>query len=461
MASPTSDDDKLLATMDDLLEPLHSVCTPGKPFFIGAEAEKFGVFERSLEPVSYEGEQGVVRVMRMLVSGHGWQVSGGDAPLLALSREGASITLEPGAQLELSGAPHADVHAVATELRRHASELSAISDVLETERGERLAWLGVGFHPFATQAVLPWVPKPRYGVMREYLPTRGAHGLDMMRRTSTVQANLDYDSEEGAMRALRVLLRLAPFFTAMFANSPFFEGKPWGGKSYRAKAWLDVDPSRQGLVPAVLREGATFRDYVEWALDAPMFLLLREGRVVPNTGQTFRTFFEQGRGEHRANRGDWVTHINSMFPEVRLKRTLEVRGCDSLPTELAIAPSALSVGLVYDARALDEADALSESFTHDELCAVRPLVAERALLAPFRGGTVGDIAERIVAIARGGLERRAVRDVTGRDESVYLDPLSSMVAARRSPADDLLDALARCSAEDDPVRAAVLSTSRV
>ncbi|RYE92961.1 MAG: glutamate--cysteine ligase, partial [Myxococcales bacterium] len=325
-----SDHDAVLRGDDDLFELFRASEKPAEQWRIGAECEKFGVFRGSGAPLHYRGEPGVPTVLHTLVERHSWEPEpespGG--PLIALRRARGSITLEPGGQLELSGAPLLDIHAVAHEARGHLDELRSISDELG------LAWVGLGFHPLARQADLDWVPKARYGIMQVYLPSRGAHGLDMMRRTATVQANYDYRDEADAMRKLRVSLKLAPVTTAMFANSPFYEGQRWGGRSYRAYAWLDVDNSRAGLVPAVWHEGSTYADYVEWALDVPMFLFKRGGQPVENTGQSFRSFLRHGFRGHRASAGDWEMHVNTIFPEVRLKRTLEIRGadCQSLPT---------------------------------------------------------------------------------------------------------------------------------
>jgi glutamate--cysteine ligase len=447
--------------MDDLLEPLHEAIKPPSAFRVGAEAEKFGVSARSFTPVDYAGERGVVRVMRALVSDHGWAVSGGSDPLLALEKDGASVTLEPGAQLELSGAPLASLHQVADQIHQHLAELALVSRKLEEETGEGVVWLGMGFHPTARQEDLSWVPKPRYAVMRRYLPARGEHGLDMMRRTATVQANFDYESEEGAMRTLQLGLRMSPFFTAMFANSPFVEGKAFGGKSYRALVWLDVDPDRQGLLPTVLAGSRRFSDYVEWALDAPMFLLLRDGAVVENTGQSFRSFLRHGFGAHTPTMDDWVTHLNSLFPEVRLKRTIEVRGGDSLPSELVVAPAAFHCGVLYDPVSMAEAEKIVEGFTCEELSALRPRVAMEGLAAEFRGRQVGDVAEALVEVARSGLARRAIRRSDGRDESVYLEPLVRRLERRICPADDLLAAYERHGGGEPAVRAAALEVAKL
>lgn len=445
---------EVLTSLDDLLFPFHEAIKPESRHRIGAEAEKFGVDATTGAALPYEGERSVLTVLQALVERHGWQpeneMPGG--PLIALSRTGASVTLEPGGQLELSGAPLENIHQICAEMSGHMAELRDISDELS------LTWLGIGFHPFATQDDLPWVPKSRYGIMRRYLPTRGKHGLDMMRRTATVQANYDYASEEGAMRALRISLKLSPLVTAMFANSPFYEGRIFGGRSFRANVWLNVDPSRQGLLKDVMERGTRFLDYVEWALDAPMFLIKRNGEVIENTGQSFRSFLEHGFRGIRPTRGDWETHINTLFPEVRLKRTLEVRGADSLPGNLFCALPALWTGIFYDARALDEADELTSSYTFDELEAVRPDISKRALAATFRGKPLATVAERLLDIAAGGLARRARLSRSGKDESVHLSRLASLVEKGFAPADALIEGL---SNEDPDLRREILARARI
>ncbi len=424
-------------TLDDLCIPFFHAIKPAHQHRIGAEAEKFGVDALTGAALPYEGERSVLSVLQALVERHGWhpeaETAGG--PLIALARAGASVTLEPGGQLELSGAPLDNVHLICTEMSGHLAELRDISEELG------IVWLGVGFHPFARQADLSWVPKGRYKIMREYLPRQGAYGLDMMRRTATVQANFDYPSEEGALRALRVSLRLSPVVTAMFASSPFYEGTLWGGKSYRAKVWLDVDPTRQGLVPGVLANGRRFVDYVEWALDAPMFVVKRGKEVHDATSITFRRFMEEGAFGTHATMSDWETHLNTMFPEVRLKRTLEVRGADSQSASLSCALAALWTGIFYDARALDEADALSESFTHDELVALRREVPMHALQATFRGKPLAELAQKVTAIGMAGLERRARLNRNGKDERAHLERLADLVNRGKCPADILLEGL--------------------
>lgn len=432
-----------IRSVDDLVGIFYEAIKPVSGRLIGAEAEKFGVDAKTGAPLPYRGERSVLSVLEALVDRHGWYPDREtpDGPLIALLRAGASITLEPGGQLELSGAPLENIHQTCFEMSGHLAELRDISRELD------IAWLGVGFHPFARQADLDWVPKARYGVMQRYLPTRGEHGLDMMRRTATVQANFDYTSEEEAMRALRLSLRLSPLTTAMFANSPFYEGKMFGGKSFRAKVWLSVDPSRQGLVPGVLKEGSRFHDYVEWALDAPMFLFKRGTRYIENTGQSFRSFMRHGFGGEQATFGDWETHLNTVFPEVRLKKTLEVRGADSLPAHLTCALPAFWTGILYDEKAFDEAEALMEGVSHEELVALRPSVSKDALDAVFRGERLAVAANKLVEIAAGGLSRRGRLNRNGKDEREHLNGIAALVEKGQCPADVLLAAIEDPSAD--------------
>ncbi len=351
-------------------------------------------------------------------------------------RNGASITLEPGSQLELSGAPLVHAHEICAEFRGHLAEIAPFS------QQAKIKWLGLGFHPFAKRDAYTMVPKQRYAIMREYLPTRGSMALDMMLRTSTVQANYDYSSEADAMLKMRVALRLSPLTTALFANSPFYEGQPFGGKSYRAKVWLDVDPDRSGLVPTLWKKTATFVDYVEWALDVPMFMFKRNGEKVVNTGQTFRSFWKSGHAGHKPLLSDWKTHLNTLFPEVRLKNTIEVRGADAQGAKLACTLPALWTGILYDAQALHAADAMTADWTHDEVNATRKEVWQKGLASKFRAGTLQPFAEKLIEIAEGGLERRKFLSPSGKDERAHLTRLKDMVSRGESPADLLLAGLA-------------------
>ncbi len=422
-------------TMDDLLAPFHDAMKPAERFRIGTEAEKCGVYADG-SAVPYAGERGVRVVLADLAAHHGWAPhrETEDGEIIALTRGEASITLEPGAQLELSGAPLRTIHETCAEFHGHLRELRGISEKLGIE------WLGLGFHPFATREELPWVPKLRYGVMREYLPTRGSMALDMMLRTCTVQANLDYASEDDAIRKLRVSLRLSGIVGAMFANSPFVEKKITGERSHRTRVWLNVDPDRSGLLPFAWRdEKLTIARYVEWVLDCPMFMLKRDGKIVRNTGQTFRAFLKDGYAGTTATADDWVTHVNSMFPEVRLKRTLEMRSVDNQSTELVCAMPAVWKGLLYDETALAQAEALASRVTYEGAEGARADVADHALRAKLEGRELADWADDVLGVARGGLERIGAKNAKGDDERVHLARLERLVAQGKSPADALLE----------------------
>lgn len=438
--------DKPIGSYDDLLSIFHAAVKPVSEFRCGAEMEKCGVYEDG-SVVPYEGERGVRALLESLVP-FGWtpdaETEGG--PLIALLRNGASVTLEPGSQLELSGAPLVHAHEICAEFRNHLTEIAPFS------KQAKITWLGLGFHPFAKREDFTMVPKQRYGIMREYLPTRGSMALDMMLRTATVQANYDFSSEADAMLKMRVALKLSPLTTALFANSPFVEGQPFGGKSYRAKVWLDVDNDRSGLVPSLWKKNATFVDYVEWALDVPMFMFKRNGEKVVNTGQTFRSFWKSGFSGHKPTFSDWQTHLNTLFPEVRLKKTIEIRGADAQGANMACTLPALWTGILYDAKALAAADALTADWTHDEVSASRKEVWQKGLGAKFRAGTLVPMAEKLIEIAEGGLERRGFKSASGKDERAHLTRLKDLVSKGESPADRLLDGLAHIR---DP-RAAII-----
>ena len=402
------------------------------------EAEKFGVSEATTAPLDYEGERGVVGLFAALTERFGWRPEAEveQGPVVALHRAEAAITLEPGGQLELSGAPQLSVHDVARELGEHLQELDAMS----RERG--LTWLAAGFHPLAAQAELPRVPKARYAIMRDYFPLHGRRGIDMMRRTATVQVNLDYADEQDAMRKMRVALRLSPLVTAMFANAPFSEGRIAPGyRSLRAEVWLDVDPDRTGLLPRLMAPRSSFADYVTWALDVPMYLFKRSGRPVLNTGQSFRSFWQNGFQGHRATAEDWQLHLSTLFPEVRLKRFIELRGADSLPRALAPAVPALWTGLLYDEAALSQAENLVEPFSPAELEVVRSELVHLGFGARLGGRPLRSLAERVMEISLGGLGRRRRLDADGNDERKFLAPMVALVEAGQCPADILLRGL--------------------
>jgi glutamate--cysteine ligase len=428
--------DRPLTSVDQLIEVFHAAEKPATQFRIGAEAEKFAVTQAG-EPLQYEGERGVVGIFQAL-GDFGWEPEreAPEGPPIALRRGASSITLEPGSQLELSGAALPDIHQVDAEFQNHLRELAPISNRLG------LTWLGVGFHPLARQADLGWVPKQRYAIMREYLPQQGHAAHDMMRRTATVQANYDFSSEADALKKLVLSLKLSPLIHAMLANSPFKEGKLAGSKSVRGEVWLNMDPTRSGLIPSLWgKREPRYRDYVEWALDSGMFHLKREGKVVANTGQTFRSFMADGFQGHRATVADFKLHLQTLFPEARLKNTLELRGCDSLPASLSMAVPALLTGILYDARAFDAAQELAAPLTFEQVNRDRLALVREGLTAPLNGKPAVELAQALFDIASSGLSRRGKRNAQNQDERIFLKPLEALLASARSPADLLTEGL--------------------
>jgi glutamate--cysteine ligase len=445
--------------IDDLEQIFHEAEKPPERHRVGAEAEKFGVDARTLEPIPYLGPRSITAIFERLRTEHGWSsvTEAEGAPVIALVRGDSSITLEPGAQLELSGAPWSDVHAIQREFVDHFSEIAGISSALD------LRFYSMGFHPTAKPSELPWVPKQRYAIMRDYLPTRGRRGRDMMQRTSTVQANFDYDSEEDAMRKLSVVTKLAPAFQAMTANAPFIERRVSSLKSERLDVWLHMDPSRSGLIERLWSsKRPSYRDYVEWALDAGMFFIKRDDRPLLNTGQTFRDYLSNGFEGTRATLGDWVRHLATLFPDVRLKTTLEVRTCDALPEDLTMAVPALFTGLLYDEAALAAAEELSAHVSFEAALASRSEIPRTGLQGRLGERSLQSLAERLLEIAGGGLSRRARRNEQGDDESIYLRPLVALIAAGQAPADRLRGRLEPGSSIDidDIAQAEVARTGR-
>jgi glutamate--cysteine ligase len=426
-------------TLDELVELFRSGERPEGEGLIGAESEKIGVHRDTGEALGYGQAFGVCKVIGYLREHHGWAPirETEDGPVLGLTRDEASITLEPGAQFELSGAPLPDIHAVARELKNHLQEIAPISERLGIQ------WLGTGFHPLAAQADLPWVPKQRYPVMRRYLPEKGHRAHDMMLRTATVQANFDRKSERDGMEKVSLALRVSPLVHALFANSPFVEGRPSGRLSERGDVWLHMDPSRSGLIPSLWNKTVskvTYQDYVEWALDSGMFLFWRGNQIIENTGQTFRDFLSQGYQGHHATIVDFKLHLTTLFPEVRLKNTIEVRCADGQHPELMLSLIALWTGLLYDDVARSHALDWVSSFQFEGIEGARPELVRSGLSAqarPFGGIPNWEAAERLVQLASGGLHRR------GRGEAAYLDPLLSLMERRIHPADVALERYGR------------------
>lgn len=420
---------------DDLAGILAEAETPSAKFLVGVETEKFGVHSESLQSLGYGGDFSVCRVLESLREAHGWSPirETPDGPVLGLRRGGASITLEPSAQVELSGEAWVDLHAIRRELSEHFREVGPISQELQIQ------WLSTGFHPIARLDELSWVPKQRYPIMRRFLPEQGSGGLDMMQRTCTTQANYDWSSEADGMRKLVVALKLAPLLHAWFANSPFKEGKPSGSLSERGHVWRHMDPKRSGLLFSLWETPEPrYEHYAEWALDAGMFLFKRDGVTFHNTGQSFRSFLEDGFEGHRPTRADWQAHLATLFPEVRLKNTLEVRSVDALPPALALASIAVWTGILYDETSLNDAHTFLSELSATEVETQRAALCARGLHASIEGKSGFWWAEELLRLAACGLERRARRDAEGRDESRFLEPAEAILESRRLPAEEAL-----------------------
>ena len=400
---------------------------------VGTEHEKFVYDLKTGNPVPYEGARGIRAILDGLTA-YGWEPVREHGNPIALVRGQAAVSLEPGGQLELSGAPLATLHETAAETRQHLEEVKAVCAPLG------LNVLGVGFHPYWSRAEIPWMPKGRYAIMGAYMPKRGQLGLDMMLRTCTIQANLDYTSEADMVRKFRASLALQPVVTALFANSPFREGQDTGFQSCRSAVWTDTDPDRCGVPEFVFEDGMGFERYMDYAIDVPMYFVYRDGHYIDASGQSFRDFLA-GRlpalpGE-KPILADWVNHLSTLFPEVRLKRYLEMRGADGGPEAHIVALPALWAGLLYDAAALEGALDLVAGWSTAAHLQLRQDVPRLGFAARVGRLTVRELARMMLDLAEAGLARRGVRNVAGVDERSYLAPLRQIVETGETLADVL------------------------
>lgn len=420
-----------------LIEEIAAGEKPKADWRIGTEHEKFGFYADNLAPVPYAGPHGIERLLHLMEGLLGWQPILDREKIIGLVDPvgGGAISLEPGGQFELSGAPLETVHQTCRELHAHLAQLRECAEPLG------IGFLGLGASPVWSLAETPVMPKSRYEIMTRYMPKVGTRGLDMMYRTATVQVNLDFSSEADMVRKMRVSLALQPVATALFANSPFIDGAANGLLSNRAEIWRDTDNARAGLIPFAFEEGFGYERYVDWALDVPMYFVKRGDVYHDVAGQSFRDLMEgrlPGLPGARATLSDWKNHLSTLFPDVRLKRFLEMRGADAGRWRSLTALPAFWVGLLYDQAALDAAWELVRDWTAEERQALRDGVPRTALATPFRGGTVRDIARAAVAIARSGLAARARLNSEGADETVYLAPVEEAVESGLTPAERLL-----------------------
>lgn len=422
---------------DALVGWIEAGCKPAQSFRIGTEHEKFPFYTRDLSPVPYDGSRGIRALLEGMQGLLGWEpIMEGDHPIgLFDVTGGGAISLEPGGQFELSGAPLETLHQTCAELHAHLAQVKQIADPLG------IRFLGLGMSPLWSLAETPIMPKSRYGIMRAYMPKVGTCGLDMMFRTSTVQVNLDFASEADMIKKMRVSLALQPVATALFANSPFTEGKPNGRLSMRSEIWRDTDNNRAGMLPFAFEDGFGFERYVDYALDVPMYFVKRGDTYHDVSGQSFRDLLEgklPGLPGVRAAQSDWANHMGTIFPEVRLKRYLEMRGADVGPRPFICAQSAFWVGLLYDQASLDAAWDIAKRWSAEERQALRDDVPKLGFSAEIRGRKVLDLARETLALARAGLARRKRLDARGNDEAHFLDPLDALVANGKSQAEMLL-----------------------
>ena len=426
----------LIESRDMLIASFARGEKPKERWRIGTEHEKFVYRTADHQAPSWDEPNGI-RALLTELQQYGWKPVEEGGNLIALSGADGSVSLEPAGQFELSGAPLENLHQTCAETGRHLEQVKAAGEKLG------LGFLGLGMWPDKARDQLPIMPKGRYAIMLRHMPRVGSMGLDMMLRTCTIQVNLDYASEADMAQKFRVGLALQPLATALFANSPFTEGKPNGMLSYRSHIWSDTDPARTGMLPFVFEDGFGYERYTDYMLDVPMYFVYREGRYIDAAGLSFRDFL---KGELSALPGefptldDWTDHLSTAFPEVRLKTFLEMRGADGGPWNRICALPALWVGLLYDQGALDAAWDMVKHWTLDERQALRDAVPKLGLAAPVPGrGTLRDIAGEVLEIATAGLAARAKHDAAGSDETGYLDPLREIVRGGKVPAELLLE----------------------
>ncbi len=423
---------------EQMAEYLAAGCKPKDEWRIGTEHEKFGYCRDSLKPLPFEGERSIHAVLSGLKDEFGWAPVEEHGHLIGLEKEGANISLEPGGQLELSGAPLETIHETCDEVNDHLAQVKAVADRIG------VGFIGLGAAPHWSQDQMPLMPKGRYKLMDGYMRKVGSLGIDMMRRTCTVQVNLDFASEADMVKKLRVGLALQPVATALFANSPFLDGKPNGHKSWRSRIWRDLDADRTGMLPFVFEDGFGFERWVEYALDVPMYFVYRDGRYIDALGQSFRDFL---KGElpalpgERPTLSDWADHLTTIFPEARIKKFIEMRGADGGPWRRLCALPAFWVGLMYDQTALDAAWDVCRTWDAETREGLRVAASIDGLQAQVDGLRMEEIAAECVEIADAGLRARGRMGAGGMipDETHFLNTLKESIESGRVPADDLLE----------------------
>lgn len=418
---------------EELEEFFHSSGKPRQRWRVGTEYEKIGIERRSAKAIPYSGPCGVETILRALAEEYNWQPQEEDGHVMALARGNAQITLEPGGQIELSGEPCESIHCSQAEFTQHIRELLEVAERLD------VVFLGLGIQPVSSLPEIEWLPKKRYRIMAPYMQKVGTMGHRMMKQTATVQANIDFSDEKDAMAKFRTAMGLSSLITAIFANSPISEGNLNGYKSFRGHIWTKTDKDRCGLLPFAFSSDVSFAHYVEYALDVPMYFIVRDGSYVDLSGTPFRRFLDHGHQGHYATIEDWDLHLTTLFPEVRIKRYMEVRSADSQPPEFMPALPALIKGVLYDSDCLQAAWDLVKGWSWDERMELYHDSHRYALAARIRRFPLLDLAKELMQIAWEGLRRQGVLNENAEDETIYLKPLKDLLSQGKCPADLLME----------------------
>lgn len=427
-----------IQSKEDLIKPFQNGEKKPSDFKIGTEHEKFVFHIDTLKPVPFSGESGIENLLLALKK-YGWESILEDGNTIGLSRDkslgGGTITLEPAGQLELSGAPLTNIHETFNELDEHRSQISKEGSNLG------LGFLGAGLTPDWSFDEMPIMPKSRYQIMKNYMPKKGNLGLDMMFRSTTIQVNLDYSSESDMIKKFKVSLALQPIATALFANSPFLDGNLTGYNSFRSHIWTDTDPDRTGMLPFVFDGEMSYEKYVDYALKVPMYFIYRDGNYLDVSGSSFEDFLNGDLDElpnEKPNIIDWENHLTTIFPEVRLKSFLEMRGADGGSFESVCALSSFWVGLLYDSESLDSSFNLIKDFNIKQLQELRIEVAKNGLHSIIEGIEIQEIAKKVLKLSREGLRNRNILNENGDSEEIFLDPLQKILSSGKSSSDDLI-----------------------
>lgn len=423
----------IIEKAEELEAFFHSAGKPRDRWRVGTEYEKVGINRTTAKAIPYFGRGGVEYILKELSERFNWRPEEQDGHIIALARDNAQITLEPGGQIELSGEPCESIHCTHAEFTQHIRELLEVTEPLD------VVFLGLGMQPVSRLEEIEWVPKKRYRIMAPYMPKVGRLGQRMMKQTATVQANIDYSDEKDAMAKFRTGMGLAPIVIAMFANSPICEGQLNGYRSFREHIWTDTDKNRSGLLRFAFLPEVSFAHYVDYALDVPMYFIVRHHDYIDMTGLTFRQFLEHGHKGERATIEDWNDHLTTLFPETRIKRYMEVRSADSQPPELMPALPALIKGIFYDSDCLEAAWDLVKGWSWDERMQAYLDSHENALAARIRRYSLLDLAKELVQIAWEGLRRQKALNRQGEDETIYLTPLKALLSQGKCPADVLVE----------------------